>query len=64
MKKLLFPVAILAMVSVSCSKECECETTLNGAVISTKTVEIDDGKCKDMNSEISMMGITSTVECK
>ena len=64
MKKLLLPVAVLAMVSISCSKECECETKVNGEVISTEVVEIEDGKCKDMNTEVSMMGMTSSVECK
>ncbi len=63
MKKLFF-LAVLALAAISCSKECECETKINGEVISTEVVELEDGKCKDMNTEVSMMGMTSSVECK
>lgn len=60
MKKLLLPVAVLAMVSISCSKECECEIKMGGQVIETETVEIEDGKCSDMNSDV--FGVVT--ECK
>lgn len=63
MKKFLLPIAILAMVSVSCSKECECVTTVAG-ITSTTTVEIESGKCSDMNVEGDVMGIKTVTECK
>lgn len=64
MKKLLFPLAVLAIVSMSCSKECECETKLNGQVISTEIIEIEDGKCSDMNGSGAAASFSASVECK
>ncbi|MBO5828204.1 MAG: hypothetical protein J6R59_07085 [Paludibacteraceae bacterium] len=48
------------MVAISCSKECECEIKMGGQVIETETVEIEDGKCSDMNSDV--FGVVT--ECK
>lgn len=62
MKKLFF-LAVLALAAISCSKECECETTTAG-ITSTTTVEIESGKCSDMNMEADVMGIKSVTECK
>ncbi|MDD4216632.1 MAG: hypothetical protein PHZ24_04770 [Bacteroidales bacterium] len=71
MKKLLLGFAVIGMISLaSCSKErdCKCTTSITGDSIatssSTSTVHIEDGRCRDMNSETTILGITSKVVCK
>lgn len=57
MKKLLLPIAILAMVSVSCKKdtECTCETIIGGVVVDSEVVDpaaegVD--RCKDLDFDM------------
>ena len=64
MKKLSILLEILTFVSISCTKECECETTINDSFVFTEIVVIDDGKCKDMNTFVSEDGYSAIVVCK
>lgn len=71
MKKILLAFAVVGMITLaSCSKEkdCKCTTSITGDAIAnsstTTTVHIEDGKCRDMNSETTVLGITSKVVCK
>jgi len=58
---------LLAGVSTSCSKLCECTTTVGDTSIQTE-VNLEDhpeySKCSQMNNEQTVMGITTKVECK
>lgn len=67
MKKVLCIVAatlMIAAVSTSCNKKCECKTYAAGVVISTNTMELDKGKkCSDYTGLISEDPKTG-VECK
>lgn len=69
MKKVLCVCAaalILAFFSTSCNKKCVCTTYVNGVEVSTGTTfEVENGKkCKDYNSEVTILGQTKTVKCK
>ena len=66
MKKLMAIVGatlMLAGVATSCSKTCECVTTVGG-ISTTSEVTIKSGKCTDMNAEVTNTGITTKTECK
>ena len=61
---------MLAGAATSCSKLCECTTTTSSsagtASIQTE-VNLEDTqytKCSQMNSENTVLGVTTTVECK
>ena len=54
---------MLAGIATSCSKTCQCTTTTPGLPTSTTEVTIKSGKCSDMNTETTTMGITQKVEC-
>ncbi len=67
MKKALIGFAVICMFFLaSCSKErdCKCTTTINDEEFSVVTVHIEDGRCRDLNSETSVAGITTEVKCK
>ena len=59
---------LLAGVASSCSKVCECTTSVTGQPSVTVEVNLDDypaySKCNQMNVENTVMGITTKVECK
>lgn len=68
MKKVLCVCAaalLLAFFSTSCNKKCQCTTYLNGVEVSTGTAfEVESGKkCKDYNSEVTLLGQTTEVKC-
>lgn len=68
MKKILAicaAVLMLGFFTTSCSKNCQCKTYVNGVLENTGdpfTVETGK-KCKDYNSEITLLGITTKVKC-
>lgn len=74
MKKLFAVLAATMMltgVATSCSKLCECTTTTttsSGTVGSVQTeVNLEDTeytRCSQMNSENTVLGVTTTVKCK
>ena len=67
MKKLmcvLAAVALVAVVSTSCKKTCECTTKAGGVVIATASSEIKKGKCSDLDSKTTVLGITQETTCK
>lgn len=69
MKKVLCVCAaalVLAFFSTSCNKKCQCTTYVNGVEFSTgNPFEVESGKkCKDYNSEVTILGQTKTVKCK
>ncbi|MDR1345112.1 MAG: hypothetical protein LBK03_00215 [Bacteroidales bacterium] len=57
-------IAMVAMVSTSCKKNCECTTETDGKVIGTVTSEIKNGKCSDLESEITIGSSTTKTTCK
>jgi hypothetical protein len=66
MKKIVLAIAVIALAAgfVSCNKKCTCKTYANGVVISTQEdVEIDEGKCADMNS-IVIANPKTGLECE
>ena len=72
MKRILLGLSVIALISLaSCSKEkdCKCTTTttsdlIEGATIVESDVHIEDGKCSDLNSENSMLGVKVEVKWK
>lgn len=70
MKKVMaiFGAALLfAGVATSCSKVCECTTSVTGLADVVTEVNIEDTgvkKCSDMNSEVSVAGYTTKTVCK
>ncbi|HRG28373.1 MAG TPA: hypothetical protein PLJ00_10825 [Chitinophagales bacterium] len=66
MKKLpLFILAAaLTVFATSCSKEktCDCVTTALG-IETESTLVIEDGDCSDLDEEVTVSGITTSVEC-
>lgn len=68
MKKLFVLLAVVAMATAftSCKKDCTCTTssTMTGIADIVTTVEDYDGKCSDMNTEVSSGGYTLTTECE
>lgn len=67
MKKILCICAaglLIAALSTSCNKKCECKTYVAGVVSNTQTVELDKGKkCSDYTVLASEDPKTG-VECK
>lgn len=67
MKKVLCICAaglLIAALSTSCNKKCECKTYVDGVVITTNTMELDNGKkCADYTVLASDDPKTG-VECK
>jgi len=66
MKKLTFILAATAVIALaSCSKEkdCTCVSTVDGTEMGTTKHTIEDGDCSDMNTESTLMGISSKVSC-
>ena len=69
MKKLLCVCAaclLVAALSTSCNKKCQCKTYVNGALTNTgDAFEVESGKkCSDYNSTITILGQTSETKCK
>ena len=71
MKKIVLALAAIAMIGLfttSCNKKCTCKTYLNGVVMTTsEDVELDKDsykKCSDMNTELSVGGMTTKTVCK
>lgn len=66
MKKIfiLSSVFALTLSFASCKKECSCESFVNGVSTSKYIVEDHKGKCKDLNSNITLLGVTTEVKCK
>lgn len=69
MKKVLCVCAaalMIAALSTSCNKKCECKTYVNGALVGDATTfEVENGKkCKDYNSTVTLLGQTSETKCK
>lgn len=68
MKKVLAIFAatmMLAGVATSCSKLCECTTTVGNSSVQTE-VNLEDteySRCNQMNSENTVLGVTTTVKC-
>ncbi len=52
MKKVFVISVVLALVSVSCSKECECKTYVNYNVVLTSIEDLNDGDCSDLNKSV------------
>lgn len=64
MKKVFVLSAVLALVTISCSKECECKTIVSDKVISTELIELEDGDCEDLNQEVNVNGsVLSGYKC-
>lgn len=67
MKKVLCIVAaglMIAALSTSCNKKCECKTYAAGVVANTSTIELDKGqKCSDYTNLITEDPKTG-IECK
>jgi hypothetical protein len=67
MKKVMCVLAVVAMVAVistSCSKDCTCKTSIDGGLETTSTATIKNGKCSDLNSEVTVAGITTKMVCE
>lgn len=64
MKKLILVacVGVLTLGFTSCKKDCECTTTLDGAVVGTTTTKAKN--CSDLESSSTVGGSTSEVKCK
>lgn len=56
-------VFIGALSLTSCKKECTCTQKVDGVTVSTTTMEVK-GKCSDLNTTQTTMGITQTVTCE
>ena len=55
---------MIAALSTSCNKKCECKTYAAGVVVTTTEVELDEGQhCSDLTKLISEDPKTG-VECK
>lgn len=68
MKKSILALCCVAMLGLgfaACDgpKTCKCTTT-SGETSITTNVDIEEGQCKDMNAESTILGITTTVKCK
>lgn len=68
MKKVLCVCAaalVLAFFSTSCNKKCQCTTYVNGVeTLTPDPFEVESGKkCKDYNSEVTVLGVTTEVKC-
>ena len=69
MKKLLCVCAaclLVAALSTSCNKKCECKTYLAGTVQSTWETELDKDsydKCSDLNTVVTVNGVKNGIEC-
>ena len=63
MKKVVLALAVIATVACfsSCTKKCSCKDSLTGT---TTESTIKSGKCSDLNSQTSNMGVTIKVECE
>ena len=55
-------VSFLAFSITSCEKTCTCTTTIDG--VDMGTVETKAKKCADLESESTLVGITTKVACK
>ncbi|MDD6186383.1 MAG: hypothetical protein PUB29_12290 [Bacteroidales bacterium] len=70
MKKVIaiFGAALLfAGVATSCSKVCECTTSITGMPDTVTEVNLENTnvkKCSDMNSEVTLAGVTTKTVCK
>ena len=64
----IFGAALLvAGVATSCSKVCECTTSVTGVPDVVTEVNLEGSnvkKCSDMNVENTVAGVTQKVECK
>lgn len=67
MKKVLCVCAaalMMAALTTSCNKKCECKTYVAGTVVTTNTIELDKGeKCSDRTVLVSE-DPKSGIECK
>lgn len=66
MKKVVLALAVIATVVCfsSCTKKCNCKTSTEGFTPTTQEVTIKNGKCSDMNTSSTTMGITTKTECE
>ncbi|HPW65878.1 MAG TPA: hypothetical protein PLY32_00520 [Salinivirgaceae bacterium] len=70
MKKTVFlALALVGLMLVgftSCSKECECQSYVNGEKVgSPTTITRESGKkCKDYNETAEAFGVKTEVKCK
>jgi hypothetical protein len=70
MKKLLCVCAaclLVAALSTSCNKKCQCKTYVGGTVQSTWETELDKdsyNKCSDLNTVVTIAGTKNGIECK
>ena len=67
MKKVFFVAScVLALTFVSCDKQstCTCTSKIDGEVLATETVQIDKGKCSDMNATVTSGGMTVSTTCE
>ena len=65
MKKLFLALGVVAMLASlsSCSKNCVCKQSVDGVVVNTVTMETK-GKCSDLNTTATTMGMTQKTECE
>lgn len=68
MKKVLAIFAatmMLAGVASSCSKLCECTQTIGSSSVQYEVnlEDTDYSRCNQMNSENTVLGVTTTVKC-
>ena len=70
MKKLLIVLAVVAFGFVSCNKEKDCTCTTKSSVEEVADIVVDtkiDGKevknCSDLNTEVTVAEITTTMTC-
>ena len=65
MKKLFLAMGVVAMLAglSSCSKTCTCKQSVGGQVMQTVTMETK-GKCSDLNTTQTVMGMTQKTECE
>ncbi len=67
MKKVLCVLAAIAMVaavSTSCKKTCNCDIYENGKVVSTTTYDAQNGKCASMSTVMTTPDGKVGMECK
>ena len=60
---LVVAAGLFMFAAVSCKKTCSCETVSGGVTLAAVEVEIEKGKCSDMDVEVSALGTTSKTTC-
>ncbi|MDD2205482.1 MAG: hypothetical protein PHU62_09435 [Bacteroidales bacterium] len=54
---------VFAFSSCNKERECVCKTYVNDIQTTSSTITIDEGKCKDHNSSVTILGVTTEVKC-